>query len=52
MGKVPNAIPVRKIRLINDEYGDSLSAQIFRILNRKKYFMERIMKSRIAFGQE
>lgn len=38
MGKVPNTIPVRKIRLINDEYGDSLSAQILRILNRKKIF--------------
>ena len=38
MGRVPNTIPVRKIRLINDEYGDSLSAQIFRILNRKKIF--------------
>ena len=35
MGRVPNTIPVRKIRLINDEYGDSLSAQILRILNRK-----------------
>ena len=38
MGKVPNTIPVRKIRLINDEYGDFLSAQILRILNRKKIF--------------
>ena len=38
MGRVPNTIPVRKIRLINDEYGDFLSAQILRILNRKKIF--------------